>query len=262
MIIYQHIMNKIAVIDMDSVAFSIGAGIKIEIGVDELGNPIYQKENNKLVYIDKTEEQLIESADFVMNGILSKSGCTEYIGFIKGKNTIQSKLKYNSDYKQNRPTISPKWWQFVKEDLIKRYNIFTANDYEVDEFVVSFYKQTPDSFICAIDSDILGIEGTHYNWRKEAWITTTKEQEEFNFWSQMITGNHNNVKGLPGKGVKYAEGTKQTADLINIEFSTIILREYIKYFTEEIGIDEFYKTYKSLIIKKDLDISKFKTKEI
>jgi hypothetical protein len=254
-------MNKIAVIDMDSVAFSIGAGIKIEIGIDELGNPIYQKENNKLVYIDKTEEQLIESADFVMNGILSKSGCTEYIGFIKGKNTIQSKLKYNSDYKQNRPTTSPGWWQFVKEDLIRRYNIFTANNYEVDEFVVSFYKQTPDSFICAIDSDILGTEGTHYNWRKESWVTTTKEEEEFNFWSQMITGNHNNVKGLPGKGVKYVNKLIED-DAEGTPFPELILHEYIKYFTEEIGIDEFYKTYKSLIIKKDLDISKFKTKEI
>lgn len=261
MIQSKMIRNKIAIIDMDSVAFSIGAGNKILIGNDDLGNPVYQKENNKLVYIEKTEEELIESADFIMNNILLKSGCTHYIGFIKGKNTIQSKLKYNTDYKQNRNSTSPIWWSFVKEDLIRRFNIFTANDFEVDEFVVSFYKQTPDSFICAIDSDILGTEGIHYNWRKETWVTTTKEEETFNFWSQMITGNHNNVKGIPGKGIKFIQKLIEE-DEEGTPFPELILHEYIKHFGEEEGIEEFYKTYKSLIIRKDLDVNKFKIKEI
>lgn len=256
---------KIAILDVDSIAYSVGAGNKIILDYDEFNAPIYKKENNKLVYIDKTEDELIESADFIMNNILSKSGCTHYIGFIKGKNTIQSKLKYNPEYKQNRPSLAPTWWNFVKEDLIRRYNIFTANDFEVDEFVISFYKQTPNSFICAIDSDILGTEGTHYNWRKETWITTTKEQEEFNFWSQMITGNHNNVTGIPGKGIKFFEkiliANMNIYDYV-LDNNLLIFNEYVKYYGEEKGINEFYKTYKSLIIRKDLDISKFKIKEV
>jgi hypothetical protein len=94
------------------------------------------------------------------------------------------------------------------------------------------------------------MEGTHYNWRKSEWITTTKEQEVYTFWKDMICGTHNNVKGIPKKGEKFVE--KAFAALVDTHYRTLVFNLYIEHFGEEQGIDEFYKTYKSLKLKTDL----------
>lgn len=249
---------KIAIIDLDSVAFSIGTGNKIIESYDEFNNPIYKKENNRLVYEEKTDEQLRESADFIMNNILNKGNFTHYIAFIKGKNTIKHKLEIDSTYKQDRFKETPKWWDFVKQDLITRYNAYEANDYEVDEYVLSCYKQIPNSHICAIDSDILSKEGTHYNWRKDLWITNNKEEEENNFWKEIICGGHNGNKGLKGKGEKFFNSIKETSELINIELPVMIFRSYLQHYLNPIqAVEEFYKNCKIVYLKNDLDVSGF-----
>lgn len=238
---------KIAVLDCDSCCYTIGHGNKIQIDEVE-GNPVYQRDElGRLVYTDKTEEQLIESCNYVIGDILGKGGFTHYIGYIKGKNTIKHKLNFNPDYKQDREKIAPHWWNFVSDYLVKHYNIHLANDYEVDDYVVSFYKQTPDSHIVAIDSDILSTQGTHYNWRKNEWVTNTEDYERFAFWSQMITGNHNNIKGLHKKGIKYAETILKHVDVFKDNIANVMFLEYINHYKNlDLAIDEFYKNYKSI----------------
>jgi hypothetical protein len=250
-------MNKTAILDMDSIAYAIGHGNKV---LDEFGTPLRTEDGSKFIYTEKTDSELLASADFIMNQILNKSGCNSYIGFVKGINTIASRLKYNPDYKQDRSKESPKWWNLVSNYLINSYKIYLANNYEVDDYVVSFLKENKDSFIVAIDSDILGTEGTHYNWKKEEWITTTKEEEIYNFWSQMIIGSHNNVEGLKGKGIKYFERlfNLHIKDKKNtVLYATMILTEYITYYGEENGIKEYYKNYFSLKLRNDLDTSMY-----
>lgn len=238
---------KIAIFDCDSMAYTIGHGNKIQIGEEE-GVPIYQRDElGRLVYNDKSEEQLIEACNFVIGDILNKGGFTHYVGYIKGTNTISHKLTINPTYKQDRTLEKPKWWDFVKNYLVNNYNIFVSNDYEVDDYVVSAYKCIPNSHIVAIDSDILATTGTHYNWRKDEWVTVTEDQERFAFWSQMITGNHNNIKGLPKKGIKYAEGVLKGIDVFKDNVASIMLTEYIEHYKNvTVAIDEYYKNYKSL----------------
>ena len=254
-------MTKTAVIDLDSVAFSIGTGNKIIDGYDEFGLPIYKREGGRLVYEDKTEEQLKESADFIMNDIMTKGSFTHYIAFIKGKDTIKHKLAIDPTYKQDRPKESPKWWNFVKQDLISRYGAYAANDYEVDDYVFSSIRQIPDTCICAIDSDILSKEGTHFNWRKNEWVTNTKEQEELAFWKEMICGGHNGNKGLKGKGLKYFED--EVLDIFPFEsiyLGQVVFKHYVKHykFDYQLAVDEYYKNFKIITLKSDLDVSSFK----
>lgn len=245
----------IAILDCDSISYMIFHPNKV---LDEFGVPLRTEDNSKFVYIEKTEEQVIESADFVIKDILNRSGCDSYIGFIKGKDTIKSRLQYNPSYKQDRSKEQPKYWKFVSDYLTHNYNIHLANNYEVDDYVVSYYKSHSDSFICAIDSDILGTTGTHFNWEKNEWVTTTKEEELYNFWSQMITGTHNNLEGLKGKGIKYFErlfslhiGNKTNYGL----YPTMILTEYISYYGETKGIEEYYKNYMCLKLKDNIEIA-------
>lgn len=239
-------MYNCAIIDLDSICFSIGQGIKV---LDENGQPI--KVDNKFVYKEKTEEELEESCDFFMNSILFNCGASKYIAYIKGKGNFRYLI--NPEYKNNRPKESPKWWKFVKDYLIDNWNAIEVNDIEADDAVNITRLNISDSFIVAIDKDLLGLEGTHFNWRKNEWVTIDKKEAYYNFWNSMITGDSvDNIKGIPGKGTSYCN---KLIELNNsVEYSNVIFNEYLKFFGEELGIEEFYKNYKSLkILNKHID---------
>lgn len=228
----------IAIIDLDSVAFSIGHPNKV---LDKNGEPI--RKDNKFVYEDKTEIQLIESGADIMKSILSKGKFTGYIGFIKGKGNYRYSI--NSEYKQNRPIESPKWWSFVKDYLIQQWKAIEVNGIEVDDAVNITRLIIPDSIIVAIDKDLLELEGLHYNWRKDEWVTTSKARAEYKFWSDMIVGQPaDNIKGIPGSGIKAAEKIMEGIKCPPAR----ILKYYIEHFGEKEGINQFYKNYNSLLI--------------
>lgn len=251
---------EIAVIDLDSVMFSIGIGNKIPDDSVEGG---YKKEDGRLVYIDKTEDELKTSADFFMNQILWDSGATGYIAYIKGKDTIKDRKETNIQYKANRPTEAPKWWNFVKQDLITRWKAIEAHNMEVDDLVNITRLKLPNSFIVAIDGDLLGLEGTHYQWRAKGltagrWVTTSKEEAETKFWTDMIAGQSgDNIKGIPGKGSKYAEQLF-SANLFHEDKYAKVFKAYINHFGLDKGINEFYSNYKCLkILSDDINIDVF-----
>ncbi len=236
---------KVAIIDLDSVCFSIGIGNKV---LDSKGEPI--RENDKFVYIDKTDDELRNSCHYWMNHILSKSESTHYIALIKGKGNYRYTV--NKNYKASRPTESPKWWKLVKEYLVSEFKAVEVNGIEVDDAVNIVRLSVPDSFICAIDKDLLGLEGTHYNWRKEEWVTNNKNEAIEYFWKSMVCGDKvDDIKGIPGKGEKAFEKIKAgyfwdiTA---NKYYRTEVLNAYIEHFGEYIGIEEFYKNYMCLSI--------------
>ena len=231
---------KIAVIDMDSVAFSIGHPNKV---LDALRQPMRTEDGSKFLYQDKTEHEMRESADFIMNDILTNGGFTHYIAYIKGKNTIHNKLSVNSDYKQDRTGGSPVWWNFVKQDVIDRWNVVQVDNLEVDDACNITRLKIADSYLCCIDNDLLGLEGKHYNWRKNEWISVTKQQELNKFWTEMIAGGHNNTKGIPKKGPAYASKIFNGIKKYDYDHSIIVYKEFIDYFGVDLGIKEFYKNY-------------------
>jgi 5'-3' exonuclease len=184
-----------------------------------------------------------------MNDILTKSKSDNYILFIKGKNTTKSKEAINPEYKADREKlISPKFWTFTKEYLKLTFGAIEVNEIEVDDAVNITRLSIKDSFICAIDSDLLGLTGTHYNWRKDEWMNKTREEEECKFWTDMITGTHNNCKGIPGKGEVYAK--KVFFNEISIDgclasesYNLLTYNAYINSFGEYRGLQEFNKNY-------------------
>jgi hypothetical protein len=63
----------------------------------------------------------------------------------------------------------------------------------------------------------------------------------------MITGNHNNIRGLAKKGAKYAENVLKGIDIFKDHTANVILIEYIDHYKDvTLAIDEFYKNFKSL----------------
>ena len=238
-------MSSTAIIDLDSVAYTIFHPNKV---LDEYGKPL--RENNKFVYQEKTEDEIIQSCDEVMSDILNKSKATSYIAFIKGKNTIQSRLSVNPEYKQNRNSEQPKYWELTKSLLIDRWGAIPVDDIEVDDAVNIIYLSNKNEFFrCAIDKDLLELEGINYNWRLDKWYDISKEEASINFWIDMITGQPgDNIKGIPRKGEKFAELMIAQSNLKGEQFYGNIFNEYIKYFGEYKGIQEFHKNYLSLKI--------------
>lgn len=233
-------MSKIAIIDLDSVAFTIGHPNKV---LDEMEVPL--RVDNKFVYKDKTDEELLQAAEQVMSDIINKGQFTSYIGFIKGRGTTTSRKAINPEYKANRGSTPPVWWPKVKDILINKYHAIEVDNIEVDDAVNITRLNLPSSYIVAIDGDLLGLEGLHYNWRVNKWINVNTTDAAIKFWTDMIKGQPgDNIKGIPGKGAKYAENLFLKFNLN----SSGVLDAYINHFKEECGIGEFYKNYKCLKI--------------
>lgn len=230
----------IGVLDLDSIAYSIGHPNKV---LDDSGEPI--KSDGKFVYYDKTTEELMSCADVLMMKILSDCSCDNYIAYIKGKGNYRYSI--NPDYKANRSKESPKWWQFVKRYLIDQWGAIPVNSMEVDDAVNITRLSIKDAFIIAIDKDLLSLKGRHYNWKTEKWVEVDEDQAEYNFWADMIVGQPgDNIKGLPGKGIKYVEK-------LNPVTLVSVFNEYIQYYGERTGINEFYKNYNCLKILEKYD---------
>jgi len=235
--------NRIGIIDLDSIIYAIMHPNKV---LDKTGMP--EKKDGKFVYIEKSEKEIEESAFKVMNDILFDSKSTHYIAYVKGKNTTKARLTINSDYKENRNKEQPKFWEFTKTYLIKNWNALEINDMEVDDACRISRKQIPNSYIIAIDKDLLNLEGVAYNWRTKTWHNTSKDHANYIFWLDMIVGQPgDNIKGIPGIGKKGAEKILSDSTFPPAR----ILKYYIKYYGEKEGINQFYKNYNSLHILED-----------
>lgn len=254
--------NKIAVLDCDSMIFSIINGNKV---LDASGNPLRTEDGRRFIYEDKSEDDLISSCKWIMSDVLISSKANEYIGFLKGKDTVKSKRDINPGYKADRKTGAlPHGYLFAQDYLVNNYNVFKVDNLEVDDAVNIYRLAVKNSFICAIDSDLLALEGKHFNWRSKEWITTTNEESELRFWINMLKGTHNATKGVPKMGeVKACKIIDD--DNQGTPYPQLILNEFIKYFGEYEGINQFYSNYictKILEKSDNFDVTNYNTKSV
>lgn len=244
---------SIAIIDLDSVMYTIGNGNKI---LDENGVPKRSEDGKRFLYIDKTHEELIQSADQIMNSILTNSGTTYYIAYIKGQSTTLSRLQVYPDYKANRSGVEPTWWQFCKQYMIKEWKALEVHGMEVDDAVNLTRLHYPDSFICAIDGDLLGLEGKHHNWSKNVWVEVSEKDANVKFWSDMISGQKgDNIHGLKGRGIKYVETLfKKINYHSDLEYAELVFSAYLTYYNNvTLALKEFNKNYTCLKILSEHD---------
>lgn len=245
---------RIAIIDLDSVVFSSFHGNKI---LDENGVPLRTEDNSKFLYKEKTEEEVIFSCDFFIDEMLRESKATHYIALIKGSRTTSNRLAVNPEYKQNRPKESPKYWDLCKQHFIENWGAIEVNDMEVDDAVAICYYELKDSFICAIDNDLLGLSSQgklpHFNWRKKEYYTVSDYEASYKFWSDMVCGQKgDNIHGLKGKGEKFVEKLLKGEGMLEPSakvFPTRVLFAYLEHYGDEHeAIVEYTKNYTSLKI--------------
>lgn len=249
-------MKRTALIDLDSISFACFNGNKIP---DGNGGWLRTEDNKRFLYTEKTPEEVIQACDDILTMILTDCGADSYILFIKGSETIKDRLAVNPQYKQDRSQEQPKYWKLCSDHFVNKWGAHLANGLETDDALNICKHAVPNSFLCCIDSDLLGTEGTHYDWKKKIWVTSTKENEEYRLWTDMIVGTHNNVKGLPKKGKVFAEKALRGEGVL--PFSSANYPNIVKYLYEKhlgngwmVEFEKNYKCVKLLTSKEDFEI--------
>jgi len=235
--------ERIALIDADSILYSAFYGNKV---ADEItGEP--KKIDGKFVIVPKTDDEIRETLDGIFYHIFAEGNFTHYIIFVKGNNTTVDRLSYNSDYKQHRTKEIPEKWEFTKAYAIERWNAIEVNDIEVDDAIRICSIEMPDSYIVAIDKDLLWLAGENFNWRKNEWTSISDRDEEEYLAKSLICGDTvDNIKGLPGKGESYCK--KHDIKSVSDAF-----KAYIVELGLQKGVDEFYRNFKALYILEESD---------
>lgn len=195
---------------------------------------------------EKTLEDCKSLCDLLISDILNKTYATKYLLVLSAGKSYRNSIY--PDYKAQRKYLPrPAYFENIRQYLREEKQAFSQEGLEADDIVVILKNRIPESFLVSNDKDLLNLEGSHYCPRKESWITTTLEQASYFFWASMIVGDSaDNVKGLPGKGPKYAE--KVLLPLVS-GLREAVFSEYVTQFGEDRGIEEFYKNYKCLKIK-------------
>jgi hypothetical protein len=230
--------NKIALIDADSILYICGWDKELKCYVTD-----YPK--------------IFHQVNILITKILLQTKATHYLGFFSASKSFR-KLEFES-YKANRDKlIRPDHLPTTRQYIIDKWKFIKLDILEADDAVNICNNLLKSTVICSPDKDILYLEGTHYNYKKDEWVTTSKEEAEKYFWIDMVTGQTGDgVKALPGKGIKFAEKLYEYAKKNDYAFSdleiipifrNIIFSEYINHYGEYKGIEEFYKNYKLLKI--------------
>lgn len=209
---------------------------------------LYVACHNKAGEDIKDFSQIKDNFESYLENILANSEADGYIGFLTGRNF---RKEINPDYKGNRKGERPEFFKELKEYALTKFNLIEP--LEADDCVNICKNKMTGSFIVSNDKDLLNLEGRHYNPQKQEWKETTKEEADEYFWTSMIAGDTaDNIKGIPGKGIKFAQNLIHE-DEEGTPFAMLILNEYNKHFGEYKGIQEFYKNYMCLKILDDYE---------
>lgn len=235
--------ERIALIDGDSILYTAFYGNK---KADEItGEPM--KVDGKFVIIPKTEQEIMETLDGILHNIFEEGNFSHYILFVRGENCRKDRMEVNPEYKQNRVKEIPKDWEFTKQYAVERWKAEVINDIEVDDAIRICSRNIKNSYIVAIDKDLLWLSGENFNWRKNEWTKVDEYQEEEYFSRSMIIGDTvDNIKGIPGRGEAFCNKykIKTISEAFNMYFSELGPQK---------GMDEFYKNFKCLYILEQSD---------
>lgn len=238
--------KRIACIDGDSILYIC---LHNKIKYNSLNEPILDDFGNKIKE-DKSFDDCKEQLDDFMHTLLEDTQSTHYsLALTVGKNF---RYMVDPNYKANRLKLDkPKYFYELREYMVVKWKAFSFSELEADDIcLISSNKlnnEIDTSFIASLDSDLLKLKGTHYDYKKRCFITTNQQEADEKFWSDMITGQSGDgIKGIPGKGEKFVKSLIDGIGYINMN---IVFHEYVNILGEYNGIEEFYKNYKLLKIK-------------
>lgn len=210
---------------------------------------------NKKDETPKTLDDIYVGINKYMTFLLDITKATRFVGFLSPKKTFRNDI--NTEYKAQRKTSDICYLHEAKVYLKEQWRCLIFDNLEADDCCLILENQLKNDYnitIISPDKDIRFTEGNRYNPNKNEFSVCTKDQSDEYFWKSMIIGDSaDNIKGVPGKGIKFAEKLFD----IKTRYEATTLMIYVDYFGEYKGIEEFYKNYKSLMILRECEDFKF-----
>lgn len=202
-----------------------------------------------------TLEEAIEDLDQRVFHILEQCNTDKYAGFLTHSKKC-FRYEVSPEYKGNRKnTPRSILLPSLKEYSIQKWGFTYVSKLEADD-LVSYFSYTSDAptIICSPDKDVLKqCVGMHYNYGKAEFVHTSPEEALKFLWVQVLMGDStDNIKGIPGVGVKTAENwlKGRTKD-----FESFAIRKYVEKYGMVSGINEFYKNFHLVyLLKTDEDL--------
>lgn len=220
-------MTKTALIDGDILKYQMGWAVQkthwTHQGTGEsFENKTAAKKWYAEVFLDDFDEdewevkELIEPwencrwlIDNKIGEIMYATEADEAVVCLSPHKCFRDELATIQEYKGNRPDKKPTYAEKIVQHLETEYNAVKGNNLEADD--VLGLLQTPDTVICTIDKDLKMIPGANYNFNTGEYSIIDVEDADRWFFVQLIAGDStDNIKGIPGMGIKKAENFVDT----------------------------------------------------
>ena len=155
---------------------------------------------------ENTQEEAKRKIDSTVRWTLSRLGTDEYKVYLTGRTNFRKGL--DPTYKAQRTAPRPSLLPWCREYLRWDYGAVVSEDEEADDMIAIEVarRNYQDVVVASVDKDFLQLGVPLYNWRKDELVETTKEEGLQFFYKQCLMGDSaDNIKGVPGIGVKGAE---------------------------------------------------------
>ena len=130
--------------------------------------------------------------------------------YLTGEGNFRHDIATIKPYKGNREE-KPEYLSTTRDQLVSRWGAEVVEGQEADDSIgIKATELNGDCIIVSIDKDLLMIPSTNYNFVTGVWSNINKEQGDYFFYKQLLTGDRvDNIQGVFGIGPKKAEKAYQ-----------------------------------------------------
>lgn len=210
--------------------------------------------NYKDVGIEATAE-VRRSVTTMVRDMLLLCQCDNYYGAISDiEKCFRTEFYKYRRYKGNRPP-KPDWfnlWYPTMKLQLEELGFVQIPYLEADDIIASLAVELgPAScIIMSPDKDLMQIPGVHFDYKKGAdaqMIVVPEPTANYNFWLSMLEGDDaDNIAGVPGLGVKKGKALLDAAE--PVQYKSVVLGAYCKYFDSYYGNIIFEQTFNTLMM--------------
>jgi DNA polymerase-1 len=150
--------------------------------------------------------------DDIMQNIMDAVFASHYRLGIKGDNNFRKDLSPIYKIHRKRDLALEHRIAALLQYMVDTHGAVRAHGWEADDLCHYWAVEAIEDddyipVICSIDKDMQTIPGIHYNPRKDIILHISEDEADYFLNLQLLMGdNTDNIKGIPGIGIKKAEG--------------------------------------------------------
>jgi len=192
----------------------------------------------------------IARMDTWVDDICRACNTDQYRVFLTSEDKSNYRYQLYPDYKANRKSPKPIWYNELRQHLIERHATEVAFGVEADDLLG--IAQSDNTILASIDKDLDQIPGKHYDFVKDILYEVSEARATRFFWYQLLMGDvTDNIKGIPGCGPKTAarilDGCKSES-----EYPLVVYEAYESAFGKQ-GMEMMILNGRLVKIQRDKD---------